>query len=86
MFNIYFALRQSMQTLSFPLKLNDDVFLYILAWNIEFARYTSAFACCKHQVPAFDFIAKKACLIFEKTFLTYILFASNLWPRSSSGK
>ena len=48
----------------------QDRFLLNLSSNTEFARYTSAFPLFKHQVPVFDLIANRACLVFFKTFST----------------
>jgi hypothetical protein len=56
----------------------QDRFLLNLASNTEFARYTSAFPLFKHQVPVFDLIANKACLVLEKTFSTYFLLGIEL--------
>ena len=56
----------------------QDRSLLILASNTEFARYTSAFPLFKHQVPVFDLIANRACLVLEKTFSTYFLLGIEL--------
>ena len=55
----------------------QDRSLLILASNTEFARYTSAFPRFK-QIPFFDLIANRACLVLEKTFSTYFLFRIEL--------
>ena len=56
----------------------QDRFLLNLASNTEFARYTSAFPLFKHQVPVFDLIANRACLVFVKTFSTCFHFRIEL--------